>query len=96
MALDRIISHLSDDERAMLDRLPAYDVPVPREGLVKLALDLPQPEALLDRLLAASLVERYEDPQWLALAYQTNVQVVHWLASQDGYRPRPRLAARCG
>jgi hypothetical protein len=50
-----------------LRRLPAYHEPVPLEGLLKLGLAvstsstqrLPNPEALLERLLAVSLLEAF-------------------------------------
>ncbi len=41
MALAALVAHLDGGARALLDRLPAYDTPVPVEGVIKLALDLP-------------------------------------------------------
>lgn len=70
MALASVIAHRTEAERALLERLPAYRTPVPVEGIVKLALDLPEPERLLEGLLAVSLVEQREAPELLAREYQ--------------------------
>ena len=79
MALETVIDHRIRDERALLARLPAYRTPVPIEGIVKLGLDLPHPERLLERLLAVSLVEQREAPDLLTREYQCSPLVAEWL-----------------
>ena len=90
MALDQIVTHLSADARALLHRLPAYQTPVPLEGIVKLGQDLAQaPAALLERLLAVSLVEKTVAHQWDVVEYQLPPLVTDWL--QDEQVPAPPL-----
>ena len=84
MALAALVAHLDGGARALLDRLPAYDTPVPVEGVIKLALDRPDAAAALDRLLAVGLVERYDDHEWQTQAYQLSPLVAAWLAEQPG------------
>ncbi|WP_295457400.1 hypothetical protein [uncultured Thiodictyon sp.] len=84
MALDLVIAHRTDAERALLRRLSAYRTPVPIEGIVKLGLDLPEPRRLLDGLLAVSLIEQREAPDLLAREYQCPATVADWLARQPG------------
>jgi tetratricopeptide (TPR) repeat protein len=92
MALARIIGQLGPAERDLLQRLPAYTAPVPREGIVKLALDLPQDgERLLERLLVVSLVEQQYDPAWQSYQYQLSPLVTAWLAGQGTAAPGPDL-----
>ncbi len=79
MALETVIAHRTPDERALLARLPAYQTPVPIEGIIKLALDLPDPERLLEKLLAVSLVEQREAPDLLTREYQCPPLVAEWL-----------------
>ena len=89
MALTTLIGGLDAAARALLDRLPAYHVPVPVEGILTLALDLPGAAEALDRLLAVSLVDRYRDPEWQTLVYGVSPLVAGWLARQDGYALDP-------
>ncbi|MEJ2388146.1 MAG: CHAT domain-containing protein, partial [Chromatiaceae bacterium] len=89
MALASVIAHRSEAERALLERLPAYRTPVPVEGIVKLALDLPQPRRLLEGLLAVSLVEQREAPDLLTREYQCSPLVAEWLRRSDAPDPRP-------
>jgi len=70
---------LCDQGLVLLARLPAYRTPVPMEGIVKLALDLPDPERLLKKLLAVSLVEQREAPDLLTREYQCSPLVAEWL-----------------
>ena len=90
IALAALVANLGSDERALLDRLPAYDTAVPAEGLFALALDRPDPAAALDRLLAVGLVERTEDGEWQVLAYRVAPLAAAWLAEQPGYALDPR------
>jgi hypothetical protein len=89
MALARIIEQLQPAEWTLLARLPAYNSPVPAEGIIKLALDLPRPEALL----AVSLVERQYDPTWQVHQYQCAPLVSDWLAHQADPPPTPLTPA---
>jgi len=70
MALDAIYDHLPEPARRLLRRLPVYLTPVPAEGMLKLATDLSDdPEALLARLAAVSLLEAYYEPHWEVMEY---------------------------
>ncbi len=91
MALTTIVDHLPSSARELLGRLPVYDTPVPREGILKLALDWPRPEELLERLLAVSLLEVTEDPHWLTRHYQLSPLVADWLRRQGWPAPPPAL-----
>jgi len=87
MALETVIAHRTEDERALLARLPAYRTPVPMEGIVKLGLDLPDPERLLKKLLAVSLVEQREAPELLTREYQCSPLVAEWLQQKGTPAP---------
>jgi tetratricopeptide (TPR) repeat protein len=89
MALETVVAHRTEAERALLERLPAFRTPVPVEGIVKLALDLPEPEKLLEGLLAVSLVEQREAPDLLTSEYQCSPLVADWLRQGDA--PAPKL-----
>ncbi|MBX3059229.1 MAG: CHAT domain-containing protein [Anaerolineae bacterium] len=96
MALAEIVAHLPADALALLHRLPAYLTPVPLEGIIKLGLDLPQPDALLQRLLAVSLVEQTVNHEWQTNEYQLPSLVMDWLPAQGAPPPTPaqlRIAA---
>jgi tetratricopeptide (TPR) repeat protein len=84
MALELVLAHRSDAERALLRRLPAFRTPVPIEGIVRIGLDLPEPRRLLDGLLAVSLVERRYAPDLLAPEYQCPATVADWLGRVAG------------
>ena len=89
MALSHIIDNLPADAHTLMGRLPAYQTPVPVEGIVKLALDLPQPERLLQRLLAVSLVEETVAHRWQCREYQLSPLVAAWLHQQGTPPPTP-------
>lgn len=89
MALDLVIAHRTDAERALLRRLPAYRTPVPIEGIVKLGLDLTEPRRLLEGLLAVSLVEQRDAPDLLTNEYQCPALVAEWLARQPEAELKP-------
>ena len=93
MALALIIDHLDEASYGLLQRLPAYQTPVPREGLLRLGLDLaPDPAPLLERLLAVSLVEAQAAPHWQTTDYQISPLVSDWLREQG--LPEPGLDLR--
>jgi hypothetical protein len=79
MAIAAIYSRLPADAKTLLHRLPAFHEPVPMEGLLKLAPDLPNPESLLERLLAVSLLEASYEPHWKVNEYQCPQMVVNWM-----------------
>jgi tetratricopeptide (TPR) repeat protein len=79
MAIEEIHHRLPPDAQKLLQRLPAYAEPVPREGVIKLGLDLPDPDAMLDRLLAVSLLEAGYEPHWQVVQYQCSPLVADWL-----------------
>ena len=82
MAIAAIYGHLSPPAQTLLRRLVVYHAPVPAEGVIKLALDLPQPEKLLARLLDVSLLEAAANPRWDVVEYQLAPQVRDWLHAQ--------------
>ena len=90
MALAAIVEHLSPDARALLARLPVYPQPVPVEGMLKLADDLPDPQGLLARLAAVSLVEQRYAAEWDALEYALAPLAADWLAQNHLADPAPR------
>ena len=84
MAIERVIAHLPENARTLLQRLPAYLQPVPVEGINKLGLDLDEdPKALLSRLLMVSLVEVQEEPRWEVIQYQCTPLVAEWLRENN-------------
>lgn len=92
MALDSIIDNLEPHEKELLQRLPAFYTPVPIEGIIKLALDLPHsPETALNRLLAVSLVEKQYSHTWKTHQYQCSPLVTEWLQKQGAPAPGDRL-----
>jgi len=82
MAIATIYAHLPPAEQALLQRLPLYHHPVPLEGIQKVGEGLAAKEAL-QRLMAVSLVEVYEESQWQALQYQISPLVAEWLSEKD-------------
>ncbi|MES9905399.1 MAG: CHAT domain-containing protein, partial [Sedimenticola sp.] len=88
MALELIIQRLDDEVLELLQRLPAYKTPVPLEGVIKVALDLPGSEQSLQRLLSLSLVER-RDSQALyeTVEYQVSPLVEQWLQKNRANPP---------
>ncbi len=92
MALEKVIGHLSDHERNLLERLPAYQTPVPWEGVMKLGLEMKQPvDSLLNRLIALSLVEKYYDWYWQTHQYQCSPLVAAWLRDHGNTQPNRDL-----
>lgn len=79
MAIAEIYKRLPDDAKKLLARLPAYHEAVPMEGLLKLAPDLPNPESLLERLMAVSLLEASYEPHWKMTEYQCPQMVTDWM-----------------
>ncbi len=82
MAIEEIYKRLPENAKKLLQRLPAFHEPVPAEGIIKLGLDLPNPESLLERLLAVSLIEAQYEPGWDAMQYQCPPLVTDWMAEQ--------------
>ena len=91
MALDKLIPPLEPPSRSLLERMMAYDTPVPREGALTLALDLDDPEGALDRLMGVSLLEQQEARRWQAVEYQISALVRDWLMKNGGTRPNLSL-----
>ena len=90
MMLGENISRLPKDAKALLYRMPAYKTAVPIEGVIKLGLDLAEPEAALARLLAVSLLEEGENLDWQAVEYQLDPLARDWLVKNNA--PNPSLA----
>lgn len=82
MAIEAIYNRLPADAKTLLHRLPAFHDPVPMEGLLKLAPNLPNPESLLERLLAVSLLEASYEPHWNMNEYQCPQMVVDWMGGK--------------
>ncbi len=95
MALRETLERLGPPAFTLLRRLPVYAAPVPREGFIKLALDLPAPEAALERLLAFSLLEVTENQAYETLEYQLEPTLMGYLQENDLLEqdPRARSAA---
>ena len=80
MAIEVIYKHLPAYAQTLLHRLPAFAEPVPVEGLIKLGLDLPNPQELVSRLLDVSLLGAQEEPSWDAVQYACAALVRDWLS----------------
>lgn len=92
MALDLIIGNLDLKERELLQRLPAFQTPVPIEGIIKLALDMSrETPMLIKRLLAVSLVEVQFDHAWQTYQYQISHLVAEWMQKNMQAPDRPML-----
>ena len=91
MALAQIMQHLAPTAQALLHRLPAYQTPVPVEGIIKLGLDLADPAAVLRELLAVSLVEQAYAADLQTHEYQISPLVETWLAQQEVPLPTQTL-----
>jgi tetratricopeptide (TPR) repeat protein len=79
MAIEVIYNRLPTYAKTLLHRLPAFHEPVPMEGLLKLALDLPNPESMLQHLLAVSLLEASYEPNQGTTEYQCLQMVTDWM-----------------
>ncbi len=82
MSIEAIYTRLPEAAKKLLARLPAYQQPVPLEGILKLGLDLPNPEALIERLLAVSLLEAQSEPRWDVVQYQCAPLVLDWMGAR--------------
>jgi tetratricopeptide (TPR) repeat protein len=89
MALDAIYARLPNEAKSLLRRLPAYHEPVPAEGILKLGMDIAGAgevggfkPALLERLLAVSLLEVSYQPDWGATEYALPPLVSDWLEAK--------------
>ena len=96
MAIAEIYKHLPTAAKTLLARLPAFQQPVPIEGIVKLGLDINQsPEAILKHLVAVSLVESQYVPDWDVIQYQCVPLVTDWLQLNNQVENNPKLADIC-
>jgi len=93
MALAQIVEQLPAPAATLLQRLPAYRTPIPLEGIVALALELPDPAAHLQRLLMVSLVEPSFAHDLRCEEYQLSPLVADWLSQQGVAAPEPALLA---
>lgn len=90
MALEETLARLSPDAHMLLRRLPVYAAPVPAEGIVKLGLDLPDPAAALENLLAFSLLEVSENREYETLEYQVEPSLHAYLLEKNLLDASPR------
>jgi len=80
MALEAVISNRSDDERMLLERMVAYHTPVPKEGIIRLALEMQDDTIqLLTQLVNVSLVEKNFAYDLGTNEYQCSPLVTDWL-----------------
>ena len=95
MALDKIWQYRSEDEREVLRRMTAYQVPVSLDGVGKIAQpELPVYEQALHELLSVSLVERYGNATRKAEEYLVAPLVRSWLEKQGIAKPEQKLLQR--
>ncbi|NTV66733.1 MAG: tetratricopeptide repeat protein [Chlorobaculum sp.] len=95
MALDKIWQYRSEDEREVLRRMTAYQVPVSLDGVGKIAQpELPVYEQALHELLSVSLVERYGNATRKAEEYLVAPLVRSWLEKQGIAKPEQELLQR--
>ena len=84
MAVEQVVGYLNKEELELLSRLRAYDGPVIMDDVLVIAPDLPDPETLLERLVALSLVDT-EFGQTLQLTqYLLSPLIVEWLQGRYG------------
>ena len=83
MAIEAIVNHLPDTARHLLRRLPNFTEPVPIEGIAVLGIDLPEPEAAVQALLAVSLLEVSDNFEWQVKQYECLPLVVDWLQQRS-------------
>ena len=76
MAIEKILSYRSTQEIELLHRLSVYPVPVAKEGIEKIASDLPK-EAL-DILVSFSLVEERYNGEYEVKEYQISALVLNF------------------
>ena len=81
MSIEQILSYLSKEERELLEQITVYDVPIPQEGVRKVALDLPK-EAL-GRLVSFSLIEESYNAVYEVNEYQISALVLDYLKEKD-------------
>ncbi len=77
MSIEQILSYLSKEERELLERITVYDVPIPQEGVRKIALDLPK-EAL-GRLVSFSLIEESYNAVYEVNEYQISALLFQFM-----------------
>ncbi|PWH12137.1 MAG: hypothetical protein DDG60_14725 [Anaerolineae bacterium] len=82
MALEETLRRLPPEAYRLLCRLHAYEAPVPREGIIKLGLDLPDPEAAFGSLLAFSLLDVSENHEYETLEYQLEPTLLDYLRDE--------------
>jgi len=83
MAIEEIFNSLPKGTQKLLMRFPTYHKPVPLEGLIKLGRDLPDPKALMERLLAVSLLETSYAQPGNIIQFQCNSLVMDWLGKKN-------------
>jgi len=91
MALTELMAQRSDDERLLLDRLLAYRVPVPLDGIKVVLRAEPSPAtpttALLQSLLALSLLEQSSQAGDDEADYQLDPLLRDWLLHHGSTKP---------
>jgi tetratricopeptide (TPR) repeat protein/CHAT domain-containing protein len=95
MALEETLNRLSPEAQTLLRRVHVYKAPIPVDGIIKLGLDLPDPEAAFDILLAFSLLEITESQDYETLEYQTEPTLLSYLHEKNllDHDPHARNAA---
>ncbi len=90
-ALESLVERLQPEERTLLSRMRAYDVPVIEDGVFLMARDLEGPEGLLENLVAYSLLDVSRDDGLMLPCYSLNPVLVEWL---DRVEPAPEQEIR--
>ena len=88
MALEAVVGQRNPKEKALLERLLAYQTPVPLDG-IRVIFDSVDTETLLERLLAVSLVEPSLNPHTGQTEYQLSPLVRSWLTDHGAQTPTP-------
>jgi tetratricopeptide (TPR) repeat protein len=79
MSIEVIYSHLPKSAQTLLRRLPSFYEPVPKEGILNVAIDIPESENFFQHLLNVSLVEAKYNSKWQMIEYQCVPLVAAWL-----------------
>jgi len=94
MALATVIKQRTETERDLLQRLLAFQTPVPFDGIKALALpDLSDPRAVLGGLVDVSLVEQFRNSAYQTTDYLLSPLVRDWLQQSGSPPPDAALLA---
>ena len=91
MSITEIYQHLPNDAKKLIRTFACLsELPVPLEGLLKLGLDFPNVNLLLEQLIAVSLLEASYKPHWDVVEYQVAPMVTDWMGKNGLLDANPK------